>query len=199
LYPHLVRCLPSIKSKGFLSVLALPLTSIQTRVKWSGILNIKFSRLIRSCRDFQTISDHSFPSPLNGVYSRLLRGNVTALAWVRNELTFTTIKILFHSIYRVVHKFVRWCSFCARSTHERVTLGVWHRWHVIRYAVWAQTPGVKIWCLFESVKRTFGIPTISLSLQQCSVIRSLYLREKTNAQIVSKLEVAYHWEALRIR
>jgi hypothetical protein len=37
-----------------------------------------------------------------------------------------------------------------------------------------------------------------LILQQRSVIRYLCLREKTNAQIASKLEMVYHGEALRI-
>jgi hypothetical protein len=80
-------------------VFPLRLTSLQMTVKWNRTLNMKVSRMIRFCRDFQTVSDYSVPNPLNGVYSRLLRGKVTALTWVRSQSTSTTIKISSHSIY----------------------------------------------------------------------------------------------------
>jgi hypothetical protein len=38
-----------------------------------------------------------------------------------------------------------------------------------------------------------------LMLQECSAIRYDGLRENTNAQIASKLEIVYHGEVLRIR
>jgi hypothetical protein len=62
-----------------------------------------------------------------------------------------------------------------------------------------QTFDGKIWRAVSLVKCTFIVLRMSLLFQQRSVIRYYCLREKTNRQIVTKLEHGYHQDALRLR